>query len=400
MTKASLRDLDPALLSGRPVLVRADLNVPMEDGRISDETRIRESLPTLRLLTDAVARPVLLSHFGRPKGRDASQSLRPVAARLGELLGGTVRFHDGLVGPDAQAAVASLGDGEVLVLENTRFEPGETKNDPALGRQLAELADVFVNDAFGAAHRAHASTAGVAEGVRAKGGRAVAGLLMEKELTMLGRVVGDPERPFVAILGGAKVSGKADVIQALLGRVDRLLVGGAMANTFFKALGLEVGASLVEDDRVELAREIMRGAGDRLVLPVDCVVADRIEEDAMTRIVPRDAVPPADRIADIGTTSRALFADALRGARTVVWNGPMGVFELPPFREGTVAVAGAVADATDRGAFTVVGGGDSAAAAETAGVADRLSHVSTGGGASLEFLAGEQLPGVLALSDR
>jgi phosphoglycerate kinase len=400
MDKASLNDLRPADLAGRAVLVRADLNVPMEDGRISDETRIRESLATLRVLTDAGARPVVVSHFGRPKGPDPSQSLRPIAKRLGELLGRRVHFHDGLVGAGARAAAAQLADGEVLVLENTRFEPGETKNDAGLARQLAELADVFVNDAFGSAHRAHASTAGVADEIRRKGGRAVAGLLMEKEIKMLGRALGDPERPFVAILGGAKVSGKADVIQALLERVDRLLVGGAMANTFFKALGLEVGASLVEDDRVDLARQIMREAGDRLLLPVDCVVADRIEEDAIARVVPRDSVPPAERIADIGTSSRALFADALKSARTVVWNGPMGVFELAPFRDGTVAVARAVADATDRGAFTLVGGGDSAAAAEVAGVADRLSHISTGGGASLEFLAGEELPGVLALSDR
>jgi phosphoglycerate kinase len=400
LNKASLRQLAPADLAGRPVLVRADLNVPMEDGRITDETRIRESLPTLRHLTDAGARPIVLSHFGRPKGPDPKQSLGPVAARLGELLGRPVRFHPELVGPGTRAAAAALGDGEVLVLENTRFVPGETKNDAGLARQLAELADVFVNDAFGSAHRAHASTAGVADEIRRKGGRAVAGFLMEKEITMLGRVIEDPERPFVAILGGAKVSGKADVIEALLRRVDRLLVGGAMANTFFKALGLEVGASLVEDDRVELARAIMRDAGDRLLLPVDCVVADRIAEEAVARVVPRDAVPPSDRIGDVGTRTREVFADALRDARTVVWNGPMGVFELSPFRDGTTAVACAVAAATDRGAFTLVGGGDSAAAAEVAGVADRLSHISTGGGASLEFLAGAELPAVLALSDR
>jgi phosphoglycerate kinase len=400
MDKTSLDDLDPGALAGRTVLVRADLNVPMEDGRITDETRIRESLPTLRRILDARGRPVVLSHFGRPKGPDPSQSLRPVAARMGELLGRPVRFHPEVVGDGARAAAAALRDGEVLVLENTRFEPGETKNDPALSRQLAELADVFVNDAFGSAHRAHSSTAGVADELRRRGGRAVAGLLMEKEITMLGRVIRNPERPFVAILGGAKVSGKVDVIRALLGRVDRLLVGGAMANTFFRALGLEVGASLVEPDRVELAREIMRDAGERLMLPVDCVVAERLAADASARVVPRDSVPVGDRIGDVGTATRELYAEALAGARTVVWNGPMGVFELPPFREGTVAVGRAVADATDRGAFTVVGGGDSAAAAEAAGVADRLSHVSTGGGASLEFLAGEALPGVLALSDR
>ncbi|MSR35186.1 MAG: phosphoglycerate kinase [Gemmatimonadetes bacterium] len=400
MSKVSLRDLGPAELSGRTVLVRADLNVPMEDGCITDDTRVRESLATIHHLHDAGARSVVVSHFGRPKGPEPAWSLRPVAARLGELIHLSVRFEPELVGPGVTAAVAALEDGGILVLENTRFDPRETKNDPALAAGLAELADVFVNDAFGAAHRAHASTTAVAEEIRRRGGRAVAGLLMEKEISMLGRLVENPERPFVAILGGAKVSGKADVIRALLGRVDRLLVGGAMANTFFKAMGLEVGASLVEEDRVAMARELMRDAGDRLLLPVDCVVADRIDEDAIARVVPRDSVAVADRIGDIGPVTRRLYAEALRDARTVVWTGPMGVFEMDPFREGTVGLARAVADATDRGAFTVVGGGDSAAAAEAAGVADRLSHVSTGGGASLEFLAGEPLPGVIALSER
>ena len=402
MTKASLRDLERDELTGRTALVRADLNVPLEDERVADDTRIRATLPTLRLLREAGARTVVISHLGRPEGEPNSDlSLRPVAERLRELLDRTVRFHPGLVGQDVRSAVDALADGDVLVLENTRFEAGETTNDPVLAGALAGLADLFVNDAFGAAHRAHASTSGVAEQLQKRGGRAVAGLLMERELDFLGRVMGEPGRPFVAVLGGAKISGKIDVIQALLSRVDRLLVGGAMANTFFQALGLEVGASLVEEDRVEVARNILRVAGDRLLLPVDCVVADRLESRTATRTVPRDTVRHGDRIGDIGTASRTLFGRVIAEARTIVWNGPIGVFELPPFREGTVALARAVADATDRGALTVVGGGDSAAAAELAGVTARISHVSTGGGASLEFLAGgDPLPGVRALSDR
>ena len=400
MTKASLRDVPRADLTGRRLLVRADLNVPLEDGRITDDTRVRETLPTLRLLKDAGARTVVVSHLGRPKGPDPASSLRVVADRLRELLGGTVRFHAGLVGPDALAAVEALENGHVLVLENTRFDAGETENAPGLARALADLADVFVNDAFGAAHRSHASTAGVSDELRRRGGKAVAGLLMEKELEFLGRLLGEPERPFVAILGGAKVSGKVEVIRALLPQVDRLLIGGAMANTFLRALGLEVGGSLVEEDKVDLGREILREAGDRLVLPVDCVVADRIEEGAAVRVVPRDSVRAGDRIGDIGPVSRELFDGVLSDARTVVWNGPMGVFEMPVFREGTVAVARSVAAATDRGALTVVGGGDSAAALEAACVTDPVVHVSTGGGASLEFLAGQQLPGVVSLSDR
>jgi phosphoglycerate kinase len=401
MTKASLRDVPAAELRGRPVLLRADLNVPLEGEHIIDDTRIRETVPTLRRLCDAGAHVIVLSHLGRPKGRpDPRCTLRPLVDRLRALLGGTVRFHPGLTDPSAYAAIDALRDGEVLVLENTRFDPGDEKNDPALADALARMSDLFVNDAFGAAHRAHASTSGVAERVRAQGGRAVAGLLMEEELEYLGRVLGHPERPFVAILGGAKISGKIEVIHNLLPRVDRLLIGGAMANTCFRALGLEVGSSLVEEDRIEVARATLEEAGDRLVLPVDCVVADRIEGHPPTRVVPRDSVQPGDRILDIGTATRALFARLVGEARTVFWNGPMGIFEHPPFHEGTVAVARAVAEATDRGALTVVGGGDSAAAAEAAGVTSRLSHVSTGGGASLEFLAGDPLPGVEALSGR
>lgn len=405
MTKASLRDIPSANLIGRHILVRADLNVPMEDGRITDDTRVRETLPTLRLLKDGGARTVVISHLGRPKGLDPALSLQRVADLLCDSIGGTVRFHPGLVGPEARAAVLALDDSEVLVLENTRFDAGETKNTPELARALADLVDhppygVFVNDAFGAAHRAHASTTGVADEVRRRGGAAVAGLLLDKELKVLESLLCEPERPFVAILGGAKVSGKVEAIRALLPRVDRLLVGGAMANTFLRALGLEMGQSLLEEDKVELCHGILRDAGDRLVLPVDCSVAKRIEDGASVRVVPRDSVQPDDCIGDIGPASRELFGGLLSDARTVFWNGPMGVFEMAAFREGTIAMARSVATATDLGALTVVGGGDSAAALNMARVADKVAHVSTGGGASLEFLGGEQLPGVAALSDR
>ena len=400
MTKASLRDIPSTDLAGRRVLVRADLNVPMENGRITDDTRVRETLPTLRLLQEGGARTVIVSHLGRPNGPDPAFSLEGLADLLRDSIGGTVRFHPGLVGPEARSAVDSLQDGSVLVLENTRFDARETSNAPELAQELADFADVFVNDAFGVSHRAHASTTGVAEEVRSRGLKAVGGLLVDRELEVLGSLLGKPERPFVAILGGAKVSGKVEVIRALLQRVDRLLVGGAMANTFLLSLGLELGDSLVEEDKVELCRELMREAGDRLVLPVDCVVAKRIEEGAAVRVAPRDSVQPGDCIGDIGSATRELFGGLLSDARTVFWNGPMGVFELAEFRDGTVSVARSVAAATDRGALTVVGGGDSAAALNVAGVADKVSHVSTGGGASLEFLAGEQLPGVAVLSDR
>jgi phosphoglycerate kinase len=322
-----------------------------------------------------------------------------VARHLSELLTFPVHFSPHLVGSEAADAVNRLRNGELLLLENTRFHPGEKANDPDLSEALADLADLFVNDAFGAAHRAHASTVGVAEALRSRGGEAVAGFLMEKELRYLGRALEAPERPFVAVLGGAKISGKIDVIHSLLPKVDKLLVGGAMANTFFAALGLDVGDSLVEPDRVDLARETLREAGEKLVLPVDCIVAKELSETASTRSVDRTEVGEGETIGDIGPGSRDLFASQLKGASTVVWNGPMGVFELEPFAEGTLAVAQAVADVTDHGGVTVVGGGDSAAAAERAGVMDRLSHVSTGGGASLEFLSGAVLPGVAALDE-
>lgn len=400
MRKKTLDHLDEGKLRGTVVIVRADLNVPLHDGAVGDDTRIRASLPTLQWLRGAGARVVLLSHLGRPRGApDPAFSLGPVAARLGELLGREVRFSDQAVGPAARSAVEALEPGDILLLENTRFQAGETAGEEALAKEWAGLGEVFVNDAFGTAHRAHASTTGIALEVRRRGGVAVAGRLLERELDFLGGALEKPESPFVAILGGAKISGKIDVVRALLPRVDRLLIGGAMANTFFRAMGLDVGRSLVEEDRVEMARDTMEEAGDRLVLPVDCVVAKELTGDATTRVVSRDGVAPDESIGDVGTATREMFAAEITAARTVVWNGPVGIFEMDPFREGTVAIARAVAEATDRGALSVLGGGDSAAAAEVAGVADRLSHISTGGGASLEFLAGAVLPGVEALSD-
>jgi len=400
MARATLRSLSPDALRGRTVLVRADFNVPLDGSAVSDDTRIRRTLPTVRILTDAGARTVLMSHLGRPGGApDPELSLEPVARRLAELLEGEVRFVPETAGDAVDRAVEAMRDGDVLLLENTRFEPGEKENDPGLARAWARHADLYVNDAFGAAHRAHASTAAVADAVRTAGGRAVAGTLMEEELRILDGALSDPERPFHGVLGGAKISGKIDVIRALLPRVDRLVVGGAMANTFFRALGLETGASLVEEDRIEVARELLEEAGDTLVLPVDCVVAPEVVEGAPFRVVERSAVEDDDRIVDVGPASRTLFRRTLLGARTVFWNGPMGVFEIDAFAAGTEAVARTVADVADAGALTVVGGGDSVAAAGKAGVIDRIGHVSTGGGASLELLAGNALPGVEALDE-
>lgn len=401
MGKKSLNELTPAALQGARALLRVDYNVPLdENGAVADDTRIRATLPTLALLRAAGARVIVLAHFGRPDGApDPACSLRPVAAHLGQLIDAEVAFCPDTVGPAAEAAVAALDPGQVLVLENTRFLPGESMNDSALSGALASMGDLFVNDAFGAAHRAHASTVGVANQIRSTGREAVAGLLMERELRFLGAALAEPERPFVAVIGGAKISGKIDVIEALLPRVDQLLIGGAMANTFFLSLGLEVGGSLVEPDRVAMAAELLEKAGDRITLPVDCIVTDRIAADASARAVDRTDVRGGDLIADIGPATSRLFSQAVLGAGTVLWNGPMGVFELEPFAAGTLSVARAAAEATDRGAVTILGGGDSAAAAEMAGVVDRLTHVSTGGGASLEFLSGAVLPGVQALTD-
>jgi phosphoglycerate kinase len=390
----TIRDLPDAAVTGRRVLVRVDFNVPIDDGVVGDETRIIAALPTLRALLDRGARVVLLSHLGRPKGApEARYSLAPVADRLRERIGRPVHFFGETDTDAAVAATRALGNGELLLLENTRFLPGEERNDRDLSRKLAELGDCYVNDAFGAAHRAHASTAGVAHYLRP----AVAGLLMEKELDYLGRALEAPARPFVAVLGGSKISGKIDVVDALLPKVDKLLIGGAMACTFFKAMGLETGGSLVEPDRLEMARELMARAGDRLVLPVDARVAPSMAQGSAAHDVAREAIPSTEAMFDIGPTSTAHFASLVRSARTVLWNGPMGVFEHPPFDAGTRAIAQAMAEATGLGAITIVGGGDSAAAVAEAGLESRMSHVSTGGGASLEFLEGRVLPGVDAL---
>jgi phosphoglycerate kinase len=398
LQKRSLRDLSPDVLAGKRALVRVDFNVPLDDaGRVTDETRIRAALPTLDYLARHGARIVLLSHLGRPRGGpDARFSLAPAAKALQAITTWPVHFHPQSIGPEAVAATKALGRGEILLLENTRFHPGEESNDAVLSRALAELGDLFVNDAFGSAHRAHSSTVGVAALLSPR----VAGFLMEKELEYLGRAIADPQRPFLAILGGAKVSGKIDVIEALLPKVDGLLVGGAMACTFFRAMGFETGRSLVEADRVDLARELLGRAGMRLTLPHDAMVAPSIEAGAQAKVVRRDAIPADQAMFDIGPDSAASYSRAIGSARTILWNGPMGVFETKPFDAGTLAIATAMAAATRRGATTIVGGGDSAAAVADAKLESAMSHVSTGGGASLEFLEGRTLPGVAALDDR
>jgi phosphoglycerate kinase len=397
MNKKTVRDLGADQLRGKRALVRVDFNVPVNERReITDDTRIRAAVPTIRFLLDRGARVVLLSHFGRPKGKpETKYSLEPVGRRLRELLPGVRAVFIESTDTDEACKVTKSAEYDVLLLENTRFLGGEETNDPRLCRSLAQLGDVYVNDAFGSAHRAHASTEGVAHCLRP----AVAGLLMEKELTYLGKALAQPKRPFVAILGGAKISGKIDVIQAMLPKVDRMLIGGAMACTFFRAMGLQTGKSLVEEDRVEMAKELLTRGGDKLVLPVDASVAPSIEEGKQAKDVARDAIPADQAMLDIGPKSAKQFADIIGTAQTVVWNGPMGVFETPPFDRGTRAVAQALAEATTRGATTIVGGGDSAAAVGDFGVEDRMSHVSTGGGASLEFLEGKALPGVVALDD-
>lgn len=393
----TLADLDPTGLEKRPVLVRVDYNVPLTDGGgVADSRRIEATLPTLRHLEDAGARIILVAHLGRPQGAPAPElSLAPVAESVSDLLGGPVPLLTDPPGSEElQAAVEALEPGGVALLENVRFHPQETRNDPDFARALASLARVFVGEAFGVAHRAHASNVGAARVIREDGGPAVAGFLMERELRFLREALEAPERPFLAVVGGAKISGKIDLIEAILPRVDRILVGGAMANTFFRALGLETGESLVERDRVAMARELLDRAGDQLVLPVDCVVAAEIFSGAETRDVDRSEVPGDARIGDIGPRSRELFRREILEARTVVWNGPMGVFEMEVFAEGTSSVARSMAEAADGGALVVVGGGDSALAVEEAELSDRMSHVSTGGGASLDLMAGKSLPGV------
>jgi len=395
--KKTVRQLSRDELHGKRALVRADFNVPLDENlEITDDTRIRAALPTLRMLLDRSARPVILSHLGRPKGKpNAKYSLKPVAERLEHLIKKKVHFVESTDTDEAKEATRTLPSGELLLLENTRFLPGEEANDPALARSLAELGDVFVNDAFGAAHRAHASTAGVCEFLTP----AVAGLLMERELDYLGKALSEPERPFIAILGGSKISGKIDVIEQLLPKVDGMLIGGAMACTFYRAMGLETGRSLVEEEKLDLAGELSDKWGVRLTLPHDAVVAPSVAESDSAHAVPRDAIPASEAMLDIGPRTAESYARAIASARTVLWNGPMGVFETPPFDKGTLAIAKAMAAATERGATTIVGGGDSAAAVTQYGLADDMSHVSTGGGASLEFLEGKKLPGVEALDD-
>ncbi len=393
----SITDLQDSEIRGKRVLVRVDFNVPIDSSaRVGDDTRIRAAEPTIRYLVDRGARVVLLSHLGRPKGKpDPQYSLRPVAARTQELLGVAVAFLGSTDTDEAVMATNALAPGEILLLENTRFLAGEERNDSRLARDLARLGDCFVNDAFGAAHRAHASTEGVARLLRP----AVAGLLMEKELAYLGQALANPKRPFVAILGGAKISGKIDVIANLLPQVDGMLIGGAMACTFFQAMGLNVGTSLVEPDRVGMAKDLIAKAGVRLTLPHDAMVAPSLDQPAKAHVVPRNKIPATEAMFDIGPETAASFARAIASAKTVLWNGPMGVFETPPFDAGTLAVARAMAAATPKGATTIVGGGDSAAAVAEAGLEHAMSHVSTGGGASLEFLEGKTLPGVAALDE-
>ena len=393
-TFSKMRSLDAADMRDKRALVRVDFNVPLHDGVVTDDSRIRAALPTLAALREGGASVILATHLGRPKGqREPRFSVGPVARRLGELLGVEVRTVSDIAGPEAQQAAAELHPGDVLLLENTRFEPGEEANDPELAAAMARLGDLYVNDAFGAAHRAHASTVGVAKHLPS-----YAGLLLQREVTVLSRLLVEPSRPFVAILGGAKVSDKLAVVSQLLDRVDALLLGGGMANTLMLAQNFEVGASLAEPDRVPDARELIALAalrGVRLLLPIDAVVAPSLSE--ASRIVPVAAIAANQAILDIGPETARTYCDEIAGAKTVFWNGPMGVFEREPFAAGTLRIARCVAEAE---AFTVVGGGDSIAAVSAAGVADRIDHISTGGGASLEFLEGRALPGIAALLDR
>ncbi|MBC8585317.1 phosphoglycerate kinase [Youxingia wuxianensis] len=391
--KKSVEDID---VSGKRVLVRCDFNVPLKDGQITSDKRIVAALPTIKYLMDKGAKVILCSHLGRPKGEVKPEfSLAPVAARLSELLGKPVEMAKDVVGQDAKAKAAALKDGELLMLENVRFEPGETKNDPALAKDFASLADVFVNDAFGSAHRAHASTAGVADYIPA-----VCGYLIQKEITIMGKALSDPKRPFVAILGGAKVSDKIGVIKNLLDKVDVLIVGGGMAYTFAKAQGASIGDSLCEDDKLELAKEMLEKAKDKgvkFLLPIDNRVGDKFDANCEMKVCDAKSIPDGWMGMDIGPETEKLFCDAIKGAGTVVWNGPMGVFEFEKFAGGTLKVATAVAES---GAVSIIGGGDSAAAVTKLGFGDKMTHISTGGGASLEFLEGLELPGIAALNDK
>ncbi len=388
--KKMVTDLD---VKGKKVLVRVDFNVPLDDGKVADDTRIKAALPTIQYLLDNGAALILCSHLGRPKGEVKPElSLKPVADYLGTLIDAPVSFAEDCIGPKTEAAAADLQPGQVLVLENTRFHAGEKKNDPEMAKQLASLADLFVDDAFGTAHRAHASNVGVTDYLPA-----AAGFLLEKEIQYLGNTIADPKRPFVAILGGAKVSDKIGVIENLLDKADKILIGGGMANTFFKAQGYDMADSLVEEDAIATADELLAKAGDKLVLPADVVIADDFSADAGSKTMGVGDVPAGWRILDIGPRTVAEFGEVIAGAGTVVWNGPMGVFEFDAFAKGTFEIAKALAGSE---AVSIVGGGDSASAIQKSGLADRITHISTGGGASLEMLEGKELPGLAALNDK
>jgi phosphoglycerate kinase len=391
MAKLSIQDLD---LKGKRVFVRVDFNVPIKDSKVTDDLRIREALPTIRYGMEKGAILVLASHLGRPKGKPKPEfSLAPVAQRLSELLGKPVKFVSDCIGPEVEKAVNQAQPGDVILLENLRFYPDEEANNPEFSRKLAVMTPIYINDAFGSAHRAHASTEGITHFVK----QAAAGFLMEKELRYLGGALESPQRPFIAILGGAKISDKIEVIENLLGKVDRLLIGGAMMFTFLKSQGKSVGKSLCEEDKLDLARDLLKAGGSRLVLPTDAVASTGLDDEASAHTVPADQIPAVEMGLDIGPKTSAAYSEIIRSAKTIVWNGPMGVFEKDAFASGTINVAKAVADSK---AVSIIGGGDSAAAVAKAGVADRITHISTGGGASLEFLAGQTLPGVAALNDK
>ena len=404
MNKKTITDIN---VNGKKVLVRVDFNVPLSSKNpadnitVTDDTRIRAAVPTLNHLLDQGGGLLLCSHLGRPKtDADKQYAMDPVAKHLSELMGRPVKKVDDLVGEQAQAAAAALRPGEIVILENTRFHPGETKNDSTLSRQLADLADVYVNDAFGSAHRAHASTEGVAQAIRAKGGPAVAGFLMQKELEALSIAVNNPPHPYIAILGGAKISDKIKLIDHLLEVADKILIGGGMANTFLKAQGLELGKSLVEAEALPEAKRLLETAGDQIVLPVDVVVAEAASADASGQDVPYNEIPADKSALDVGLVTIQHFNSHLQGAKLVVWNGPMGMFELEQFAAGTKALATILGGMARQGSIVIVGGGDSAAAVEQAGLSEQMTHVSTGGGASLEFLEGQTLPGIAALDDK
>lgn len=394
MNKKSIKDVE---LKGKRVFCRVDFNVPMQDGVISDDTRIKAALPTISYLIEQGAKVILASHLGRPKGEVVEElRLAPVAERLSKLIGKDVQKAKEAHGEAVQGLINELQDGEILLLENVRFYPGEEKNDPELAKEFAKLADVYVNDAFGAAHRAHASTEGIAHHLPA-----VAGLLMEKELSVLGKALSEPERPFTAIIGGAKVKDKIGVIENLLDKVDHLIIGGGLGYTFIKAQGHEIGTSLLEEDKIELAKSFIESAkekGVKMHLPIDAVITAEFSPDAETEVVDIDSIPSDKMSLDIGPKTSKLFADVIKESKLVIWNGPMGVFEFDKFANGTKSVAKALAESKDT--YSIVGGGDSAAAAEKFGLADKMSHMSTGGGASLEFMEGKELPGVLALNDK